>query len=84
MPPTPLRVRTQFWGSDQLVLGGGEMAVIVSLPLASDIQRAVDRLKSLHDGDLGVLDVVACGRRAIPALRALLLEGQSSGIYHPR
>jgi HEAT repeat protein len=60
------------------------MAVVLSLPLASDVQRALDRLKSLHDGDLGVLDVVACGRRAIPALRALLLEGGSSGIYHPR
>jgi hypothetical protein len=60
------------------------MAVIVSLPLAPGIQRALDRLKSLHDGDLGVLDVIACGRRAIPALRALLLEGESSGIYHPR
>jgi hypothetical protein len=27
--------------ADPLVLGGGEMAVIVSLPLASDIQRAI-------------------------------------------
>ena len=60
------------------------MAVIVSLPLHSDMQRALDRLKSLHDGDLGVLDVVACGRRAIPLLRSLLLEGASSGVYHPR
>jgi len=60
------------------------VAVIVSLPLASDIQLALDRLKSLHDGDIGVLEIVACGRRAIPALRALLLEGESSGIYHPR
>lgn len=50
------------------------MATIVILPLASDIQRALDRLKSLHDGDLGVPDIIACGRRAIPALRALLLE----------
>jgi len=56
------------------------MAVVVNLPLASDIKRALDRMKSLQEGDLGVLDVVACGRRAIPALRALLLEGQSSGI----
>ncbi len=60
------------------------MATVVTLPLASDIQRALDRLKSLHDGDLGVLEITACGRRAIPALRAFLLEGQSSGIYHPR
>lgn len=60
------------------------MASIVTLPLAFDIQRALDRLKSLHAGDLGVVDITACGRRAIPALRALLLEGESSGIYRPR
>jgi hypothetical protein len=60
------------------------MATIVSLPLASDVQRALERLKSLHDGDLGVVDITACGSRAIPALRAFLLEGESSGIYHPR
>jgi hypothetical protein len=60
------------------------MAVVVSLPLASDIRGALNRLQSLQEGDLGVLDVVACGRRAIPALRALLLEGEASGIYQPR
>jgi hypothetical protein len=60
------------------------MATIVTLPLASDIQRALERLKSLHDGDLGVVEITACGRRAIPVLRALLLEGETSGIYHPR
>jgi hypothetical protein len=60
------------------------MATVVALPLAPDIQRALDRLKSLHDGDLGVLEITACGRRAIPALRALLLDGESSAIYHPR
>ena len=64
--------------------GAGELASIVTLPLAPDIQRALERLKSLHDGDLGVLEIVACGRRAIPALRALLLEGEFSGIDHPR
>jgi hypothetical protein len=60
------------------------MATVVTLPLASDIQRALERLKSLHDGDLGVVEMTACGRRAIPALRTLLLEGETSGIYHPR
>jgi hypothetical protein len=57
---------------------------IVSLPSAREVRRALDRLQSLHDGDLGVVDITACGRRAIPALRALLLEGPSSGIYQPR
>lgn len=58
--------------------------MIIRLPLASDVRRAIDRLKSLHEGDLGVLDVVACGRPAIPALRGLLMEGEASAIYHPR
>jgi HEAT repeat protein len=57
---------------------------IVSLPSAGEVRRALDRLQSLKDGDLGVVDITACGRRAIPALRALLLEGRSSGIYQPR
>jgi HEAT repeat protein len=60
------------------------MSEILPLPVVLEVQRALDRLKSLHDGDLGVLEITAFGRRAIPALRALLLEGESSGIYHPR
>lgn len=55
----------------------------MSLPLAADIERALGRLKSLHDGELGVVEVIECGRRAVPALHALLLEGQSSSIFHP-
>jgi hypothetical protein len=59
-------------------------AEIVALPLPRDAQRALDRLRSLRDGDLGVVEITACGQRAVPALRALLLEGASSGIYQPR
>ena len=33
------------------------------------IELAISRLRSLHDGDRGVVDVVACGAQAIPALR---------------
>jgi hypothetical protein len=33
---------------------------------------------------LVVVDAVACGRRAIPALRTLLFEREPSGIYQPR
>jgi hypothetical protein len=48
------------------------------------VQRAIDKLKSLHDGDRGVIEIAACGRRAIPALRALLFEREPSGLYRPR
>jgi HEAT repeats len=80
----PLQFPQQNRAVDSFASGAAEMATIVILPIASDVHRAIGRLKSLHDGDLGVLDVVACGRRAIPALRTLLLEGKSSGIYQPR
>ena len=49
-----------------------------------DVQRAIEKMRSLRDGDLGVIDAVACGRRAVPALRNLLFEREPSGIYQPR
>jgi HEAT repeats len=60
------------------------MTAIIPLPIAGDVARALERLKSLHDGDLGVVDITACGSRAVPALRALLLTGEASSIYQPR
>jgi hypothetical protein len=48
------------------------------------LQRALDRLLSLHDGDRGVLDVAAYGQRALPALRRLLFRREPSGLYQPR
>ena len=50
----------------------------------NDVQHAIDRLKSLHEGDLGILEVIACGTRAIPALRALLFARGGSGLYQTR
>jgi len=47
-------------------------------------RRAMDKIRSLHDGDLGVLDAVDCGPAAIPALRALLFEREPSGLYEVR
>jgi HEAT repeat protein len=48
-----------------------------------DVGRAIARLKSFHD-ELGMLDVVACGEQAIPALRSLLFERERSGLYQTR
>jgi hypothetical protein len=48
------------------------------------LDRAVDRLMSLSEGDRGVLDVVACGRQAVPRLRALLFQREPSGLFQPR
>jgi hypothetical protein len=48
------------------------------------IESAISRLRSLHDGDRGVVEVVACGAQAIPALRRLLFEREPSGLYGAR
>ena len=48
------------------------------------VQRAIGKLKSFHDGDIAVLEVVACGDRAIPALRTLLFDREPSGLFQVR
>lgn len=48
------------------------------------IESAICRLRSLNDGDRGVVDVVTCGAQAIPALRRLLFEREPSGLYGAR
>lgn len=50
----------------------------------TDLDTAIKKLRSLHDGDLGVVDTVMCGKRAIPALRALLFEREPSGLFESR
>jgi PBS lyase HEAT-like repeat len=53
--------------------------------LAQRVERAISKLKSLRDdADLGVVEVVACGKAAIPALRELLFQGDPSDASQPR
>ncbi len=54
------------------------------LPVPLEVQMALARLKSLGEGDLGVLDIVACGGRAVAPLRAFLFEREPSGLFQPR
>jgi len=49
-----------------------------------DLEAAIRKLRSLHDGDLGVVETVMCGMRAIPALRAVLFEREPSGLFETR
>ena len=51
---------------------------------SADVDRAIRKLTSLRHGDIGVIDVVACGPRAIPALRAVLFKREPSGLYESR
>ena len=49
-----------------------------------EIQGLVESLNSLHEGELGVAMLVACGERAIPPLRKFLVHGKPSGVFIPR
>lgn len=49
-----------------------------------EIQGLVDSLNSLHEGELGVDMLVACGEGAVEPLRRFLFEGKPSGIFIPR
>jgi hypothetical protein len=53
--------------------------------VAQDVGQAISKLRSLRDdGDLGVVEAIALGKAAIPALRDLLFHGEPSGIFQPR
>jgi HEAT repeat protein len=48
------------------------------------LKKLVESLNSLHDGELGIPLLVACGERAIRPLRDFLLHGRASSIFIPR
>jgi HEAT repeat protein len=70
------------------MMKGGSQAVVErstfrDLP-DEEIDSLVQSLNSLQEGELGVSMLVACGQRAITALRRFLLCGKLSGIFVPR
>lgn len=48
------------------------------------IEREIEQLNSLREGERTVARLVACGARAIEPLRRFLLEGKPSHIFQPR
>ncbi len=52
--------------------------------LQACVDRAIVRLKSLHDGEAGFLEIVGLGREAVPALRELIFTRERSGLYQAR
>jgi len=48
------------------------------------LRRAIARLTSLHDGEAGLVDVVALGPVAIPALTEVLFSREPSGLFQAR
>ena len=49
-----------------------------------EIEKLITSLESLREGELGVSMLVACGQKAVPALRRYLLEGRPRVVYQPR
>ena len=47
-------------------------------------ERAIERLRSLHAGEIAVLEAAACGPRIVPELRRLLFSRESSGLFEVR
>jgi hypothetical protein len=48
------------------------------------VERAIDRLKSLHTGDAAILEAIACGRAIVPDLQRLLFGREPSGLFQVR
>ena len=48
------------------------------------VSSAIERLKSLHDGDRVFSELVSFGFEAVPELRGLLLQRERSGLYVAR
>jgi hypothetical protein len=58
---------------------------VIELETASErAERLIERLRALYHADLVVLDLVALGPVAIPALRRFVFRREPSGIYEPR
>lgn len=55
-----------------------------SVPGEAKLTDLALRMRSLHEGDVAVLDAIAIGAPAIPILRELLFERDSAGIFEPR
>ena len=49
-----------------------------------DVEQAIRKLKSFREGEQGVLDVIARGAKALPALRRMLFEREPSGLFQAR
>ncbi|MGA9138117.1 MAG: HEAT repeat domain-containing protein [Methylovirgula sp.] len=52
--------------------------------MANRAAEVVDKLRSLEEGHRALVEVVAYGSGAVPALRALLLEREPDGLFQPR
>src|ERR1700728_1338494 len=50
----------------------------------TEIESLARDLESLRGGSMAAAALIGCGDRAIPALRAFLLNGRPRGIYQPR
>jgi hypothetical protein len=62
----------------------GATPLIMAMSGSPEIEHAINKLKSLHDGDLAITNVAAYGVCAVPALHELLFAREPSGLYQVR
>jgi hypothetical protein len=55
-----------------------------SRPDEADLARLIEQLRSLHESEHAAVELVARGRRAIPALREVVFERDPSGLFQAR
>ncbi len=48
------------------------------------MEALIARLQSIHDSDRGVMELIAQGEAAVPALREFLLNGRPATVFQPR
>lgn len=61
-----------------------DSAPLSAEPTQPEIDRLVESLNSLHDGELAVDALIGCGERAIAPLRNFLMTGRPSVVHQPR
>lgn len=54
------------------------------LTIEDRINNAIDRLKGLREGQIAILDLVACGQAAVEPLSKFFFAYNPSGIFQPR
>jgi hypothetical protein len=69
---------------NELAKATEKRCLVMTAEQPRQVEQAIAKLKSFHDGDLAIVHVIACGEPAIPALRTMLFERERSGLYQAR
>jgi HEAT repeat protein len=79
--PSKGHLATADWADDACAAVHVKKRPEIKSPRSFELIRAIERLKSLHDGERGFAEVVSLGVEAIPALRDILFRREPSGLH---